>query len=812
MKTSAPVHVDRLAQAMKAAGIDLKRSRLIEIAAAAFGYHNSNEFQAAARRGDLTPPLAEISGSLTTDDGTTLVVLQATDGLPYAIVRSALGTDRATTVGVSPYGGMVTMPAVENDATIGRAAASPPTSGGTAYVAIVERDVDPMLGVGQIHLVTGRTSEECETALAAFCRNRWHDAHDREGFVTGHLPLEYDGLDDAEVIETYFLATLDCLVDRRVVCVGDAEPRASVAGLPNGMVAIDADLLGTLVEAADGHAETLKEDVDDDGLSSEHRESTGRFIDDIENALRTARRIPAPASDRTATPLVEGDDFRVVHRTVLDLLVSAAESHSEDATTGVDDGIYDKEDNEWIDDLDGAIAAAKVARAPLDATSQPHAERKEILYAIIRTRDYDEVVVGMDEATLNRQIASRCRQAWTLISGTPHGELDPDLLPDDQVVEMFYGVHEGGDTCEQSLTRGAAPLPADATHKALGMATTHDQADAAPRLLFGAGELAEALRAGVEADVWTDAAERGEEEAVIDVVETKDVMRRAADMLTALSASPPPAATIPRAMRDRRETIVWTTDVEGDVIYDITREELENLGLPYIRGDDGGEWMPLTDDEFACLRPGRHDMSSTWDRTHVDIPGLEDGRSIRLGQSCVWMGEKWLVPVVEFAFGEGEKDDAFRRAEAYVRDIKPLLDVIGGHVKVYANATDCAHCIDVFVPMRLALQFEGSEDLYQALRWLTCPSDLRDGIVRVMATFGTPDSGPGYTVEWDATFDVLLEGRAWAESCLRGDRDEDLTMRLAESGLAHKDAWSLWNENWDLELDTDALRRLHSIR
>ena len=66
--------------------------------------------------------------------------------------------------------------------------------------------------------------------------------------------------------------------------------------------------------------------------------------------------------------------------------------------------------------------------------------------------------------------------------------------------------------------------------------------------------------------------------------------------------------------------------------------------------------------------------------------------------------------------------------------------------------------------------------------------------------------------EWDATFDVLLAGMAWAQAYVQGARDGQSTMRLAESGLAHKDAWNLWNKDWELVVDTDALKRLYCIR
>ncbi len=42
-----PILVDRLAQALAAHGVSLKRTAILGVAAAAFGYHNANEFAAA---------------------------------------------------------------------------------------------------------------------------------------------------------------------------------------------------------------------------------------------------------------------------------------------------------------------------------------------------------------------------------------------------------------------------------------------------------------------------------------------------------------------------------------------------------------------------------------------------------------------------------------------------------------------------------------------------------------------------------------------------------------------------------------------
>lgn len=574
---------------------------------------------------------------------------------------------------------------------------------------------------------------------------------------------------------------------------------------------IDADTLGTLVEAADGHADTIREDQEDDAISSEHRESSGAFLDQIEEALRVARGTATPAVAKTSATPVEGSDFRVVHKDVLDELISAAESHSMDATTGVEDGIYDPAENEWVAALDEAIAAAHVAREPRDESATMQTDAGEMLYAIIRTRSFDEVVLGVDDATVDRGIADHCRKEWGSISGSPMGGVNPSLLPDDQVIEIFYGAHDADENSGYSFSRGSSPVSRQEAEKLSGTTVAWSDAVFHPR--FDPATLAEMLRSGAEADIWADGTALRDPDAVVEVAEAKMAMKNAADILAEMISGrrhvpSSPAAGVQATHGDEPR---WLTDVEADVVYGVTRDELDNLGLDYDRGDGKNDWLPLTQDEFERLQPGARISGNAGDGQYIEIEDMED-MEIRLGQSCVLDGRKWIVPAVEFGFGEGERDEAYRRLEEYVRDLKPLVEAIGGSVRTHPEATDYAHSVDVFVPMETAMAFQGSEDLLAALKWLLCPVGLRDGLVRVFASFETPTSSPGYDTRWDATFDVLLEGRAWAQSYLFGDRDEQMTMRLAESDLAHKDAWSLWNENWDLEVDIDALKRLYSIR
>jgi hypothetical protein len=101
--------LDRLMATLQMHGIEIKRSKALEIMSAAFGYHNSNEFTAAAKRGDLNAEKTEIVDRIEVAQ-TSLAVIREESGNVYAIEESFLdqvvdGTSRES-FGPSPYGGL----------------------------------------------------------------------------------------------------------------------------------------------------------------------------------------------------------------------------------------------------------------------------------------------------------------------------------------------------------------------------------------------------------------------------------------------------------------------------------------------------------------------------------------------------------------------------------------------------------------------------------------------------------------------------------------------------------------------------------
>lgn len=116
---SLPIHLDRLNKALQVQGVVLKRHQILEVCAAAFGYHNSNECTAAAKRGELNPPGAYPIGRITMDDGRVLVAMHdpaanATYGVEESFLEQA-DRDRALQFGPSPYGHLLDVTAAMDE-------------------------------------------------------------------------------------------------------------------------------------------------------------------------------------------------------------------------------------------------------------------------------------------------------------------------------------------------------------------------------------------------------------------------------------------------------------------------------------------------------------------------------------------------------------------------------------------------------------------------------------------------------------------------------------------------------------------------
>ena len=167
-----PILLDRLAAALQRQNVSLKRAALQSVAAAAFGFHNANEFAAA----DLVPPPATVLGRVSLAHGDMILIQDPAGAQPYGLPETALSGDRAQAYGVSPYGGLVDLSAVTADP----AAAVPVATGAsqapsdkTIHVALIE-------GWHGTTTLFAFTSDGVKAQVAAYCRKHWeHGPSDR---------------------------------------------------------------------------------------------------------------------------------------------------------------------------------------------------------------------------------------------------------------------------------------------------------------------------------------------------------------------------------------------------------------------------------------------------------------------------------------------------------------------------------------------------------------------------------------------------------------------------------------------------------
>lgn len=103
-KRPTAIHLDRLAQSMERYGYKPKRHELLDIASAAFGYRNQNEFTAA----NLTAPVAEPIGTIEIQGSVIVLARDPMSDAVFAVEESFLsqvsGETRAETYLPTPYG------------------------------------------------------------------------------------------------------------------------------------------------------------------------------------------------------------------------------------------------------------------------------------------------------------------------------------------------------------------------------------------------------------------------------------------------------------------------------------------------------------------------------------------------------------------------------------------------------------------------------------------------------------------------------------------------------------------------------------
>ncbi|MBS7671387.1 hypothetical protein [Croceicoccus gelatinilyticus] len=212
-----PVVLDRLEKALGVQGVKLKRSQVLEIAAMAFGFRNSNALTAACKAGDINPPMARPIGRLRDIEGDNLIVARdpianATYSIDESFLEQVAAEERAEEFGISPYGHLLNL------------------------ADLLDLNIDDIeTGVTEVHV--GRISHKhggdfyiatdddgLEIQLAAYCRENWDDL----SHCDQAQECDLDTMDASEIVETYFELHGDEHLDRSVEQVVGGKVR----GLP----------------------------------------------------------------------------------------------------------------------------------------------------------------------------------------------------------------------------------------------------------------------------------------------------------------------------------------------------------------------------------------------------------------------------------------------------------------------------------------------------------------------------------------------------------------------------------------------------
>ncbi len=195
--------LDRLATALDAQKVRLKRGQLLEVAANAFGYRSSNAFVAAAKEGDLDPPEGIYIGTVSNGPDDVIILRDPAADAPYGIARSfveqVVSQEAADQIGVTPYGNMIDIRSLMEQ-----------SKKTTNMKMGPEQDIFPEKTTIVIHTATvdhknGTTcyysdsEDKIDQKLANYCRENWDERANLD------LPDNPDAVGNSdEIIEAYF--------------------------------------------------------------------------------------------------------------------------------------------------------------------------------------------------------------------------------------------------------------------------------------------------------------------------------------------------------------------------------------------------------------------------------------------------------------------------------------------------------------------------------------------------------------------------------------------------------------------------------
>jgi hypothetical protein len=204
---SLSVHLDRLEKVLKARGIPCKRHQTLEVAAAAFGYHNQNELTAAGKAGDLNPPLAEPIGEVALPSGETIIVVRdplakSAYAIDQTFVEQVVATDRAELFGPTPYGHLLNLSRLLDDEILPLQASL--DSIGTSDAVDIPLFIAEVTHKHGDNLYVMATQEALDAEVADYCRSSLFNDRTFRPASPADVGDDLTKLSDREIISRYF--------------------------------------------------------------------------------------------------------------------------------------------------------------------------------------------------------------------------------------------------------------------------------------------------------------------------------------------------------------------------------------------------------------------------------------------------------------------------------------------------------------------------------------------------------------------------------------------------------------------------------
>lgn len=191
MNSTSRIILDRLSAALAAQGVTLKRNQILNVAAAAFGYRNTNSFSAAAAEGVFDPPRAVPLPSQI--PGMTLILDPVADARYAVEIKDVrVRADRWT---VSPFGNILDITDMSESGAV------------QSKMEVHVAEISHKHGVNSY---TATTAAQLASEIAEYCRDYWNDARAYDE----SLPETSTDMDDDDVIGAYFEAVPDEYLDR----------------------------------------------------------------------------------------------------------------------------------------------------------------------------------------------------------------------------------------------------------------------------------------------------------------------------------------------------------------------------------------------------------------------------------------------------------------------------------------------------------------------------------------------------------------------------------------------------------------------